>query len=286
MGPATVKSGAAADCCGLADGWARRLSNNEPVHASQVETSDGPFYCAECHQEVALREGADRAAHFAHRSARVAHRSSSEGALHRACKQELCASLALEFPDGNWGLERTIPARADPDIGEARPDVSGRVRGVALAIEVQASALAIDDVVHRTRSYAKRRIPVLWVVPVPEQLTSDALRPLLYERYLHSLYMGRTYYWWPGLGASVLPVHYGTIQREVSKASWYRPGGARVEVGGYQTFYRTLKMPVCGSRVRIGEDFSSRWRRSFVPEDARKAVPACQIWLDRLVPWW
>jgi competence protein CoiA len=275
-----------AGCDGLADGWARRLSNNEPVHASQATLAEGPFYCAECHAEVTFRRGAERAGHFAHKAVRSSHPSSAESELHRACKQEIRAKLAAELPDGRWEVERTIAAAADRNIAEVRPDVSGRVRGIALAIEVQASALSTEAIVQRTRAYAQRRIPVLWVVPIPEQLESDGLHPRLYERYFHSLYLGRTYYWWPGMGASVLPVHYGSVSRQVPQASWYRPGGARVQVGGYQTTYRALKTPLCAPRLQISQDFSSRWRRPFTPENQRKAVPACQLWLDRLTPWW
>jgi hypothetical protein len=100
------------------------------------------------------------------------------------------------------------------------------------------------------------------------------------------MYLGRTYYWWPGLAASVLPVHYGNSARLVPSSEWYRPGIGRIQVGGYEASYRTIKTPFCGPRLRISQDFAPRRRGSFVPENERKAVPACHLWLDRLAPWW
>lgn len=280
--------GAAASACdGLADGWARKLANHQPVHAGLVTRDDGPFYCAACHSEVILRKGAERSGHFAHEpAARYPTSAGEESALHRACKQEIHAALAAELPDGRWEVERTLPARRDRDIAEARPDISGRVRGSPVAIEVQASALAIESILQRTRAYAQRRINVLWVVPLPEQLADDGIRPRLHERYFHSLYLGRTYYWWPGLAASVLPVHYGSSTRRIPSSEWYRRGLGPVQVGGYEQPYRAIKMPLCARRVRISEDFGPRARASFTPANERKAVPACHLWLDRLAPWW
>lgn len=276
-----------AACDGLADGWARRLANHQPVQARQVTRDDGPFYCAACHAEVILRKGVQRVDHFAHEvDAVYASVGAGEGALHRACKQEIHAALAAAHPEGRWEIERTIPGVAARGIAESRPDLSGRIRGLPVAIEVQASALNIDMILRRTRTYARRGIHVLWIVPVHEQLADDAVRPRLHERYFHSMYLGRTYYWWPGMGASVLPVHYASATRPVARSEWFQRGGSRVQVGGYDAPYRTIKVPFCAPRLRIGEDFGARRRDSFVPANERKAVPACYLWLDRLAPWW
>lgn len=280
------RAAAASGCDGLADGWARRLADHRPVHAGAVAGEDGPFYCAQCHEEVIVRKGAERADHFAHEASRRASFEAEEGALHRACKQEIHAALVLENPDGRWEVERTIPARPERGIAEVRPDISGRVRGLPVAVEVQASALGIAAIVQRTETYARRGIHVLWVVPVPGQLADDGIRPRLHERYFHSLYLGRTYYWWPGLAASVLPVHYASSTRWVPSGQWYRPGMGYVQAGGYEAAYRTIRTPFCAPRQQISRDFAPRRRGSFVPENARKAVPACHLWFDRLQPWW
>ncbi|MDB5856876.1 MAG: competence protein CoiA [Ramlibacter sp.] len=280
------RDAAAPDCDGLVDGWARKLANDQPAHASAVTRDEGPFYCATCHAEVILRKGAERADHFAHEAPRHGYSGGVEGALHRACKQEIHTALAAENPDGRWEVERTIPARPGLGIAEARPDISGRVRGLPVAIEVQASALGIASILQRTRTYAQRLIHVLWIVPLREQLADDGIRPRLHERYFHSLYLGRTYYWWPGLAATVLPVHYGASTHRVPSSEWYRPGIGHVRVGGYDAAYRAIKTPYCGPRLQISQDFAPRRRGPFIPENECKAVPACDLWLDRLAPWW
>lgn len=285
--PADLRTDAIASACeGLTDGWARRLWSHQPVHASHVAREEGPFYCAACHAEVILRHGVERAAHFAHEAPRQGASGSEESVLHRTCKQEMHAALVAENPEGRWEVERTIPARPERGIAELRPDLSGRVRGWRVAIEVQASALGIASVLQRTKTYAQRGIHVLWVVPVPAQLPDDAIRPRQHERYFHSMYLGRTYYWWPGLAASVLPVHYASLARPVPAAEWFRRGFGPVQVGGYEAAYRVFKTPSCGPRLRISHDFAPLRRRSFVPDNERKAVPACQLWHDGLAPWW
>lgn len=100
------------------------------------------------------------------------------------------------------------------------------------------------------------------------------------------MYLGRTYYWWPGLAGTVLPVHYGASTRPIAYSEWFRPGTGRVHAGGYEAPYRTIRLPVCGPRLQIGLDFSPKERAAFTPANERKAVPACRLWLDRLRPWW
>lgn len=155
-----------------------------------------------------------------------------------------------------------------------------------MAVEVQASALNIAAILLRTEAYAQRGISVLWIIPASEPLAADAIRPRLHERYFHSMYLGRTYYWWPGLGASVVPVHYGPSTFHVPQSTWFQPGAGQRKVGGYEAAYRAIKTPVCAPRLKIGSDFGPRRRNPFTPANERKAVPACQLWIDRLSPWW
>jgi competence protein CoiA len=148
----------------------------------------------------------------------------------------------------------------DAHVPDLRPDASGRVRGQPLAIEVQASALGVDAILQRTQAYTRRKVAILWVLPRNEPPPGDALATRLHERYLHSMYLGRVYYWWPGLGGTVLPVHFGPATRDMP--------------GGYEAAYRAIRTPWCAPRLDIGQDFQP-FRR-----------PAGQLWVDRLKPWW
>lgn len=155
-----------------------------------------------------------------------------------------------------------------------------------VVVEVQASALSITAILKRTLTYSRRGINMLWVVPLHAELTGAQFRPRLYERYFHSIYFGRTYYWWPGRGATVLPVHYGVARRHIPYAEWYEQGGEHVEVGGYEVDYKAIKKPLFGVELEIGRHFTAHKRGTFTPENERKAVPECHLWWDHMEPWW
>jgi competence CoiA-like predicted nuclease len=48
-------------------------------------------------------------------------------------------------------------------MGTAPPDVSGFMGEIPFAIEVQISALTMEQIVYRTREYAKNGICILWL---------------------------------------------------------------------------------------------------------------------------
>ena len=196
-------------CSGLVDGWARHLYTREVFYASQCTKTDGPFYCPGCFSDAIVRKCHEKKDHFAHRARLSPVFGLEEGELHKQCKNEIATKLQERFPEGNWAAERAIPERKDLKVPELRPDISGRINGVRVAVEVQASTLTIAKIVKRAQDYTKRGIALLWLVPLHEPLGESPFRPRLYERYLHSIYYGRTYYWWAGLGLVLKPVHYG-----------------------------------------------------------------------------
>jgi competence protein CoiA len=197
----------------------------------------------------------------------------------------MCALLQERFPEGKWAKERTIPENKQKGIPKLEPDISGRINGIRVAIEVQASTLTIRKIVQRARDYTARKIALLWVVPLTEPLGDLAFRPRLYERYLHSIYFGRTYYWWEGLGLNLKPVHYAPASRHVEYREWYEDGEL-VSGGGYDATYKIIKQPDYGPDINLADGFVSHLRPEFTPENERKAVPQCLIWRDRLPEWW
>src|SRR4030067_64901 len=221
-------------CSGLVEGWARHLYTHEILYASQCTKSDGPFYCPECVSDAVVRKCSEKKDHFAHTARLSPVIGAEEGELHKQCKNEIASILQERFPEGNWATERTIPERKDKKVPELRPDISGRIHGVRVAIEVQASTLTIAKIIKRARDYTKRGIALLWLVPLPEPLGELPFRPRLYERYLHSIYYGRTYYWCAGQGLVVKPVHYGAEVRSVAYREGYE-NGEHMEGGGYVT---------------------------------------------------
>lgn len=272
-------------CFGLIDGVARHLYTQELRFASQCSKNDGPFYCQECFSDAVLRKCDEKRDHFAHKARLSPVIGPEESALHKNCKNELVGLLQERFPDGKWAVERTIEENKQKGLSELRPDVSGRIRGFPVAVEVQASALTTSKIVKRAKEYTKRGIYLLWIVPLKEPLGELVFRPRLYERYLHSIYYGRTYYWWSGQGLAVQPVHYGPAVRHVEYREWFE-NGSHVSGGGYDATYRIIKKPVYGRTIDIAEQFEAELRGEFTPDNERKAVPQCAIWRDTLSVWW
>jgi competence protein CoiA len=226
-----------------------------------------------------VRSCVDRRDHFAHAAKPASTNSPGESALHRACKSQLCAALAIRHPGGGWAVERPIPARAEQGLPEVVPDLSGRIGPHFVAVEVQASALSLASVLERTQSYAGRAIHVLWVIPVSMAPDPVLLRPKLHERYLHSLYFGRVYYWWPGLGATVVPIHFGPARPEAGMSAMGEPKRSSAA-------YRTLRIPMAAPALDISRNFGPLLRPAFTPRNERKAVPACRLWFDGRDAWW
>src|SRR4051794_12624425 len=102
-------------------------------------------------------------------------------------------------------MERCFPAKPEKKLKQQRPDLSGYISDIPVVIEIQASALTIPRILARMKDYPRRRCFVLWVVPLKNQFSGELFLPRLYERYFHSIYFGRTYYWLTGDGATFRP---------------------------------------------------------------------------------
>lgn len=146
--------------------------------------------------------------------------------------------------------------------------------------------MSISQIIKRTTAYANWGISMLWVVPLKMPLGESGFRPRLYERYFHTMYFGRTYYWWPGMGSQIKPVHYGTKMRHIPHSEWYEQGGELVSVGGYDKAYKAIKSPEHGPEVCISADCATMYRDPFTPENKKKTVPSCLLWFDCKQPWW
>jgi competence protein CoiA len=270
-------------CCGLIQGYALKKIDNKKVYIHEVTKIDGPFYCSECLSEAIVRKCTEKVDHFAHK-ARLSPVLSgkNESKLHFECKNKICDYLKTKFPDGNWELERTI--KKSNDKKELIPDISGRINQWPIAIEVQKTPYTVDKIRNKTIEYYKRKIYVLWVIPLSEDLGEESFRPRLYEKYLHSMYFGRTYYYVVG-NNSITPVHYSPAKRYIEEATWYEDG-EEINVGGYYLTYKTIKSPNYSTDLDISVDFQPEERKSFKCKNNAKDIPQCKIFKDKLVPWW
>lgn len=275
-----------AGCRGLLRGFARNLSTGELFSAAHATKHDGPFYCPTCYSDAVVRKCSEKIDHFAHSARLSPVLGVKEMLLHNACTREICDALSEKMPDGKWQVERPIPKSKNGEIPQLVPDISGRMRnGQRVAIEVQVSAMTLPKIIKRTLAYTQREIHLVWVVPLYKPLGNEPFRPRLYERYFHAMYWGRTYYWWPGMGDAVVPVHYGATKRVIPYSEW-REDGEEKTAGGYLKRYKTVKVPVYGPEVTLTDSFDGRYRPKFTPENEKKEVPACLVWRDLSSPWW
>ena len=272
-------------CHGLIRGVARNLHTQDEWEAETAYKNDGPFYCPVCYSDVVIRKCSEKTDHFAHKSRLSPVLGPKEMLLHNACTKEICGLLVAKFPDGRWEIERPIRDSKKRKTPTLVPDISGLIGTESVAIEVQVSALTIPRIVQRTCDYAKWGISLIWVVPLRAPLGTLPFRPRLFERYLHSLYVGRTYYWWAGQGLTLKPVHYGVAKRRIEYREWFE-NGQHESAGGYDAPYKTIKTPEYGPDLLLSEHYRALDRDPFTPENERKEVPACRIWVDTVDAWW
>ncbi len=263
---------------------AKRRTDNKLVHASATTKHEGPFYCPDTFEDLIVRKCVEKRDHFAYH-ARQSPVGSKESALHKACKAEIRSLLQSKFPVGNWEEERTFKEDKIKGYKEVRADISGRIGGRGVIIEVQASTLSIKTIIERTYQYSMRGAFILWIVPLEEDLGQENFRPRLFERYLHSIYYGRIYYWNKGDGTMLRPVHFGTAARYIEASSWFEEGGHERTAGGYYKPYLRVKQPVYGPEVDL-INFIGEQREAFEMENEKLSIEKCRIWRDGLAHWW
>lgn len=277
-----------AGCFGLVDGYAIQKLTGKRVHATDVRKSDGPFFCKDCLSDVVHRHCTEMRDHFAHHARLSPIVLQGESRLHSECKKSLYDALRARFPSTKWVCDSVrIPANKEKGIPALQPDIGGWLDGKRICIEVQSSTLTISRILKRSLAYNARGISILWVVPLKEALGDEIFRPRLFERYLHSIFFGRVYYWHADLVHKVLPVHFGMASAYIEKREWYEDGELQ-EAGDYERPYKRIRRPVphpCGP-IPIEDAFRHEFRDAHLPWNERKAVPAMRILLDKLKPWW
>jgi hypothetical protein len=275
-----------ARCTGLLRKTAKKRADNKPVHAGLVSKNDGPFYCPDCLSDAVVRKCTDKADHFAHQSRQSPVIGSKDYTLHHQCRDEICSELQRLYPEGNWAAERLIPANKDKGTRDRIPDVSGRINNLPIAIEVQASAYTLNKIYEKTCDYHKLGIAVIWIVPLKKELGPEPFRPRLYEKYLHSLYFGRAYYYLPGSKTSIIPVHYSPAKRYIEQNTWFDEYGDERTEGGYYLTYRTVKVPYFGAPITLEKNFKVTTNYGFTPKNGKKEIPLCKLFSDTLERWW
>ena len=275
-------------CHGISGRQAVSRKTNQKVYASKVTKDDGPFYCPECLSEVIVRKCTDKDDHFAHKARQSPAQGPKSQELHTKCKDAICEVMKNAYPAGNWKTERPIGANVTKGTPRIVPDISGRIDNQPVAIEVQLSPYTINKIREKTKHYDKLGIAVMWVVPLYEPLGAENFRPRMYEKYLHSMYYGRIYYWLADSPESIIPVHFGVAERYIDQSSWFSADGEEMYAGGYFLAYKSVKKPEYhpNKTISILKDFIGYSREKFTPDNPQKHIPKCKIFKDRKSTWW
>ncbi len=273
-------------CSGLKGGWAYSKETGLKVHASVVRKKDGPFICRACLSDAVHRHCTEKVDHFAHHAKVTPVIGAKESGIHRNCKMTIFKELSTRFSEFKWVCDDVfIPPKPERNIPALKPDIGGRINNKRVAIEIQNSSLTIPQILKRSMAYSFHKISILWIVPLREAIGDEFYRPRLFERYLHSIYFGRVYYWLPEFGPKVQPVHFSIARRMIPYQEWYEDGDFR-EGGGYEKPYKRIRQPLKAGVISIADHFYHYQRPEHRPWNELKTVPELNILMDKLPIWW
>lgn len=246
-----------------------RVSDGRTVAAYFERKTNGPFRCLECGKDVVLRTSKNRVDHFAHTNPRECAVFQGESELHRRCKMEIFEELQDADGVSNVALESPM--------GTNRPDVSATIHGVDVAIEVQISALSVETIMRRTINYARKGIHVLWLLQWTPALESRRYTPKQWEKWIHTAYFGRVYYWLRGL--KVASYQFEPTLKSVPRKTWFSKDGKRMSGGGYTKRSKRFRTPVRGEVFNLARDFGPTER--FWWEGNGIKVPDAKLFMER-----
>jgi competence protein CoiA len=223
--------------------------SGETSLAFSESKSNAPFVCPECREEVILKTGPVVTPHFSHRASSLCRFTTNETEAHRRCKLEIFNYLLKQ--------KNVTDVRLELPLGTNRPDVSARISGIPVAIEVQISNLSMETIIRRTSEYAKKGIYVLWLPQWSPALDSGRYSPRLWEKWVHAAYFGRAYYWKRGL--EVVSYRFDQHLRYNPKDTWHLGYGKRSGVG-LERISKRYRAPERREILNIADDFGPMHR--------------------------
>ena len=237
-----------------------RASDLKQIPASYCTKAKDFYICPVCHQEVILKHGLIKIAHFAHKSSEACEYGAGESEEHRQCKTEIYEHLARAD---------YLECALEKSMGAVRPDIffKSKRTGKQYAVEVQLSTLPLERIIARTQEYNRLGVHVLWLPQYSKKLEANRYSPHIWERWLHTVYYGRIYYW---ISGTTINAYQFDKYRLYVEATEY--GG-----GYFKTSKRYKKAKFLGS-LDILNDFQGIKRKGW--NDGPIVVPTCSILLD------
>src|ERR1700722_20366083 len=247
---------------------AKRKSDGQTVAAYFESKRNAPFLCLQCNEEVVLKTGKSRINHFAHTNPLACAFAKGESEIHRRCKLEIYEALLKEPNVCNVELERPL--------GTVRPDVSAYIQGVPVAIEVQISYLSIETIIYRTIEYFRKGIYVLWLLQWTPKLDAPRYAPRLWEKWIHTAYFGRGYYWTAGL--NVVSYQFEPHLKSVTKTFWNSKTRKKMTARGFSRRSKRYRTTVRSGFLNLSTDFGPKDRfwwdgNGIIVPDAKLFMP-------------
>lgn len=252
---------------------ATRQLDSVKVLARDSTSLEAPFLCPRCRRQLILRKGRIKVHHFAHNPPVTCSFGTGETEQHLRAKLEIYDALRTQTNITELEVER--------DCGTSVADVFARISGVAVAIEIQRSALSVNDITARTANYHRLGVAVLWL-GLPASLPVERkYSPKAWEKWCHAAYFGRVYFW--SHGQVIQPVHFGTYNIHVAATSWYRDGSEH-SAGGYDKRSKRWRTPSPGVPMLLSGNFTPRQRTAWA--GGTVSVPQCTLYVDQQAKWW
>lgn len=218
------------------------LLDNKRIEAWNA--NKGPeYFCPECRKRVNLKKGKIRISHFAHIPPTNCAWAKGETLAHLTAKKD----FADEFR--RRGVRCEIEFTLETLPGDRRADVMAWApSGKRYAIEVQHSALELEEIAKRTASYHSADVGVTWIVLASKALLEKAVPHAgkhVIEQYcaqpwvkwIHGFNIKKLWLYDPEkkvLWQGKLEPHHLYVEER----TWYESGGSENSAGGY---YRKSK---------------------------------------------
>jgi len=256
--------------------------NNISFLAWDAIKENKPYFCPECKGEVVLRKGKIKIHHYAHKPPVNCIYGYGESEIHFRIKKQLYEYL--------MGKKNCKKCEIERHLGTVRPDISLYINDVPVAIEIQKSTIDIRLIKKRMEEYYKKKIAVIWIIPVnkpslqfQEKEEVYVHRALEWEIYLHALNYGKLYYWQGD--NSVIAYHFKALEIYKDYSEWYNEYGELQSAGDY--FYYAKKLKLCSSdnkKLFLDLDFIINVHKAY--SNSHLELPECYLYKDKYKNWW
>jgi competence protein CoiA len=252
--------------------------------AFETDKHEKPFFCPACSKEVILKKGNVREHHFAHVPGTDCIYGKGESQLHYRVKREIYQALKNHPNCSKCEPERVLKG--------VRPDISLMIDKTYVAIEVQHTAISIEEINKRSECYTNLGIHLVWVFTQDKpkiflhgKYDDEVSRIKNWEQHIHQIQNDRVYYW--SHGACVIPYHYGSYYTYKTESSVYDSYGDEQSHGGYWEEKKLLKVPLPypEGEFHIADSFKPDLR-IFKNKRENNFPRKCKIFVDDSASWW